>query len=181
MGNLKSFSNQKSSSFGCLHEPINTMSTTQRDSPTTSNQVDELIQSFSSLGIPKTHSTVGFANVIANMKHIRTLLTHRRLPDRGWSDFDIQWFLSTVAALDTNQKGPGSRWCGVGEREGRVYSSLVAQRHFGLSHGVGRSGDLSEPQPKAVGSSVLHRLSVHLALDAVRRGSGLTMAKSGAM
>lgn len=150
---------------------------------TSTTASDEIIQSFVSLNIPKTHATVGFANVIANMKHIRTLLTHRRLPMVGWSDFEIQWFLSTLSMLDTNQKGNanGSRWCGVGEREGRVYSALVAQRHYGFSHGVGRSGDLSEAQPKAAGSSVLHRLAVYLALDAVKRGSGLTMAKSGAM
>lgn len=66
-----------------------------------------------------------------------------------------------------------SRWCGVGEREGRVYSSLVAHRHFGLSHGMGRSGDITEPQPKAVGSSVMVKLTLLLALDAIRRGSGL--------
>jgi O-phospho-L-seryl-tRNASec:L-selenocysteinyl-tRNA synthase len=32
---------------------------------------------------------------------------------------------------------------GVGEREGRVYSGIVFRRHFGLSHGIGRSGEIS--------------------------------------
>lgn len=40
---------------------------------------------------------------------------------------------------------------GMGEREGRVYSSIVSRRHFGLMHGVGRSGDLMNEQPKAAG------------------------------
>lgn len=37
---------------------------------------------------------------------------------------------------------------GVGEREGRVASALVARRHWGLAHGIGRSGDIAAEQPK---------------------------------
>ncbi len=37
---------------------------------------------------------------------------------------------------------------GVGEREARVACGLVAQRHFRLAHGIGRSGDIAAPQPK---------------------------------
>ena len=37
---------------------------------------------------------------------------------------------------------------GVGEREARVASSLVYKRHFGLAHGIGRSGDVAAEQPK---------------------------------
>ncbi len=36
----------------------------------------------------------------------------------------------------------------VGEREGRVACPLVAQRHFHLAHGIGRSGDIAAEQPK---------------------------------
>jgi O-phospho-L-seryl-tRNASec:L-selenocysteinyl-tRNA synthase len=48
---------------------------------------------------------------------------------------------------------------GVGEREGRVFSSLVQGRYFGLSHGQGWSGNLKEIQPKAAGSSVLQMVT----------------------
>jgi O-phospho-L-seryl-tRNASec:L-selenocysteinyl-tRNA synthase len=150
------------------------------------NDKELLAKSLAALQIPKTHVTVGLSNLIASNKDVRSLLIHRRLPDSGWSDHEIQWFLYTVATLDTNLKTPISskimttssnsssvRWCGVGEREGRVYSNLVAQRHFGLSHGVGRSGDITEPQPKAVGSSVLAKLTLLMVMDGVRRGSGL--------
>lgn len=44
---------------------------------------------------------------------------------------------------------------GVGEREGWVFSSMVMQRYYGLTHGQGRSGNLTEIQPKAIGSSAL--------------------------
>jgi O-phospho-L-seryl-tRNASec:L-selenocysteinyl-tRNA synthase len=67
----------------------------------------------------------------------------------------------------------------VGEREGRVYSNLVLSRHFGLSHGIGRSGDITEPQPKAAGSSIMSELTRSLVLDAMRRGSGLDGTKNG--
>lgn len=48
--------------------------------------------------------------------------------------------------MDTNNS---PETIGAGEREGRVASALVARRHFGLSHGIGRSGDISAEQPKA--------------------------------
>jgi O-phospho-L-seryl-tRNASec:L-selenocysteinyl-tRNA synthase len=56
---------------------------------------------------------------------------------------------------------------GAGEREGRVYSRLVHARHYGLSHGVGRSGDIAAVQPKAAGSSLIYKLTNRLALDAI--------------
>ena len=37
---------------------------------------------------------------------------------------------------------------GVGEREARVASGLVARRHYRLAHGMGRSGDVAAEQPK---------------------------------
>ena len=39
---------------------------------------------------------------------------------------------------------------GVGEREARVACGLVARRHYGLAHGIGRSGDVAAEQPKVV-------------------------------
>jgi len=62
---------------------------------------------------------------------------------------------------------------GVGEREGHIICDLVLLRKIGFGNGIGRSGDLTESQPKAVGSSTIYRLTVHLVLDAIRRGSGL--------
>ena len=48
-----------------------------------------------------------------------------------------------------------------------MYSRLVASRHFFLAHGVGRSGDLTAQQPKAIGSSLLQALTTALTLSAV--------------
>ena len=95
------------------------------------------------------------------------------MPETGWDDLSIELTLAELAAMDSNNFCGN---CGVGEREGRVYSKLVARRHSQLSHGIGRSGDLDEAQPKAAGSSILYKLTTCLALHAVRT-AGLTNAK----
>ena len=55
----------------------------------------------------------------------------------------------------------------MGEREGRVFSTLVHERHFGFAHGIGRSGDLLEIQPKALGSALIYRLTNRMTLQAL--------------
>jgi O-phospho-L-seryl-tRNASec:L-selenocysteinyl-tRNA synthase len=47
---------------------------------------------------------------------------------------------------------------GVGEREARVASRMVAKRHFGLAHGIGRSGDVAAEQPKVSLNGALRKL-----------------------
>lgn len=66
---------------------------------------------------------------------------------------------------------------GVGEREARVYSQLVARRHYRFAHGIGRSGDIAEPQPKAAGSSLMAKITSFMARDALRI-AGLDRMKS---
>eukprot|EP00094_Tigriopus_californicus_P012240 TCALIF_11830-PA protein Name:"Similar to SEPSECS O-phosphoseryl-tRNA(Sec) selenium transferase (Homo sapiens)" AED:0.08 eAED:0.08 QI:0/0/0/0.83/1/1/6/0/440 len=90
----------------------------------------------------------------------------RKLPEIGWSDTDIETLLLELARMDSNNF-PGN--CGVGERESRIHSQLVYRRHFGLGHGIGRSGDLCEVQPKAAGSSTLNKLTNALVLDVIRQ------------
>jgi len=98
-------------------------------------------------------------------KLIECLLTHRRLPDQGWPDRVIELFLNQVSMMDSNNFVEN---IGVGEREGRVFSDLVQKRHYGLSHGIGRSGDINEQQPKAAGSSLVQKLTNYLVLDAMK-------------
>lgn len=42
---------------------------------------------------------------------------------------------------------------------------LVWKRHYRLTHGIGRSGDLSAAQPKAVGSTILANITESMVLD----------------
>lgn len=58
--------------------------------------------------------------------------------------------------------------CSVGERESRIVSNIVARRHFRMGHGIGRSGDLEEVQPKAAGSSLMYKLTNALVLEVIR-------------
>lgn len=124
-------------------------------------------------GIPKNYSAQAEQVQKTRDGKIQHLLQHRKLPVEGWSERDVENLLRHFADMDSNNF-PGN--CGVGEREGRVYSNLVMRRCFGLTHGVGRSGDLREPQPKAAGSSVLARLTNSLALDLIR-SAGVRSAK----
>ena len=78
---------------------------------------------------------------------------------------DAQELLLRDAALMDSNNFPAN--VGVGEREARVACPLVARRHFGLAHGVGRSGDITAEQPKAAGSTLLARLCNLLAADAL--------------
>lgn len=107
-------------------------------------------------------------------KMITSLLTQRRLPDEGWDDASINMLLEEIASFDTNNFMGN---VGVGEREGRVICDLVRRRHFGLTHGIGRSGDVMAEQPKAAGSSLIVTLTRYLALDAIHI-AGIKAAKS---
>lgn len=95
----------------------------------------------------------------------RSILAQRRMPDMGMSDAQVERIVMNLSMMDSNNF-PGH--CGAGEREGRVLSSLVAKRHYHMSHGIGRSGDLMSDQPKACGSSLLNQVANAFVLDAIR-------------
>jgi O-phospho-L-seryl-tRNASec:L-selenocysteinyl-tRNA synthase len=97
---------------------------------------------------------------------VKSLLAQRRMPETGWDEGTLRLLLQEIALMDSNTFVGNA---GVGEREARIVCPLVAQRHFGLGHGVGRSGDIAEEQPKAAGSSLLYKLTNNLAQDALRR------------
>uniref|UniRef100_A0A8C4I5G1 O-phosphoseryl-tRNA(Sec) selenium transferase n=1 Tax=Dicentrarchus labrax TaxID=13489 RepID=A0A8C4I5G1_DICLA len=96
---------------------------------------------------------------------IRHLLEQGKCPEEGWSESTIELFLNELAVMDSNNFLGN---CGVGEREGRVASSLVARRHYRLIHGIGRSGDIAAIQPKAAGSSLLNKLTNSVVLDILK-------------
>ncbi len=53
------------------------------------------------------------------LSRISHLLTHRKLPSSGWSEQDVSELLSRLSRMDSNNLPVR---CGVGEREGRVFS-----------------------------------------------------------
>ncbi|MBZ3881408.1 O-phosphoseryl-tRNA(Sec) selenium transferase [Sciurus carolinensis] len=96
---------------------------------------------------------------------IRLLLEKGKCPEDGWDESTLELFLHELAIMDSNNFLGN---CGVGEREGRVASALVARRHYRLIHGIGRSGDISAVQPKAAGSSLLNKITNSLVLDIIK-------------
>ena len=69
-------------------------------------------------------------------KLIRILLTQRKIPDRPWTTSTIELFLHELSMMDSNNFIEN---VGFGERESRVFSSIVQKRHFHLGHGIGRA------------------------------------------
>jgi O-phospho-L-seryl-tRNASec:L-selenocysteinyl-tRNA synthase len=113
--------------------------------------------------VSKTYIAQGSQALQRRRKLIKSLLSERRLPTEGWDDQMIELFLQEVSLMDSNNFVDN---VGLGEREGRVAYHMVAKRHFYMSHGIGRSGELSAEQPKAAGSSLLAKVSNHLVKDA---------------
>ena len=109
---------------------------------------------------------------------LKTLLSQRSVPECGWPDSAIEQLLQELAAMDSNNFIGN---VGCGEREGRVLCPLVARRHFGLAHGIGRSGDVAAIQPKAAGSSLINKLNNALLLDFLRRVCNLRAAQRCAL
>lgn len=95
---------------------------------------------------------------------LQTLLIHKKLPSVGLDDSLIEFIVRDLSAMDSNNFPSNA---GVGEREGRVYSPLVAKRHYNFAHGIGRSGDIAEVQPKAAGSSIMYKLTMSLVAHAL--------------
>jgi O-phospho-L-seryl-tRNASec:L-selenocysteinyl-tRNA synthase len=97
---------------------------------------------------------------------VRVLFEQRRVPEEGWEDEVIDFLLTVSSWMDTDKDRKGAQ---IGEREARVASPLVSKLAHGFCHGVGRSGNISAPQPKAAGASLMHFLANKLALDILQR------------
>lgn len=125
--------------------------------------MDKLEKEASNL-VKVTYVRQGIQNLASRQQLLKILLTHKKLPVHGWDDSVIEFALTELAAMDSNNFMSN---VGVGEREGRVYSEIIRRRHFRMSHGIGRSGDIAEIQPKAAGSSLLYKIAVCLAQHAL--------------
>ncbi|CAJ0590922.1 unnamed protein product [Cylicocyclus nassatus] len=103
----------------------------------------------------------------ASAKLLNSLWEQKRIPEEGWPEHALELFLSWLACHDTNNRVDIAT-VGAGEREGRVVCPLVRRLHCNLSHGIGRSGNIGDIQPKALGSSMLACLANEFALHALQ-------------
>ncbi|KAF1333507.1 O-phosphoseryl-trna selenium transferase, partial [Globisporangium splendens] len=125
--------------------------------------------------VPPTYVEQGLAAIRNREQLFTTLLSQRRVPNDGWDEQTVELVLQSLAAMDSNNFRTN---IGAGEREARVFSSLVAKRHFHLCHGVGRSGDVAAVQPKAAGSSLIVQLTNALAKDLLREAGLRSIASA---
>lgn len=117
------------------------------------------------LGIKASYVKQGLQSLQQRTNTLQTLLLHKKLPKQGLDDTVIEFIAAELAVMDSNNFPSNT---GVGEREGRVFSRLVARRHYNFAHGIGRSGDITEVQPKAAGSSILYKLTMHMTAHAMQ-------------
>ncbi len=116
--------------------------------------------------IPSNHLARGLTTLGTRMQPLKELLDQRTIPEKGWSEDQIAAFIELLASMDTDKDPKAAR---VGEREGRVASPLVDRLGAGFCHGIGRSGQIAAPQPKAPGGSIMYMLVNRFATTILRK------------
>ncbi|MEO2117032.1 MAG: O-phosphoseryl-tRNA(Sec) selenium transferase [Methanocaldococcus sp.] len=106
--------------------------------------------------IPRHMENRGKLTLKENLKIIENILKQRKVPENGIDEEHIKLLLRLLSFMDTD-KDPNV--VQIGEREARVYTKLQRDGVFDFCHGVGRSGNLMDPQPKAPGASVMYKLT----------------------
>ncbi|NHJ13739.1 MAG: O-phosphoseryl-tRNA(Sec) selenium transferase [Candidatus Thorarchaeota archaeon] len=125
--------------------------------------------------LPPNIAARGRVTIEAVLAPIRDVLSRRAFPDVSLSDEQLDLLLKLLSSMDTDKDPEAAR---VGEREARISSPIVGKLSGGFNHGIGRSGHLAAPQPKAPGASLMQQVADSIALDAIRK-LGLNNVKSG--
>ena len=125
--------------------------------------------------IPENIARRGRTTIDSLLAPVRDVLNRRTFPDKPMSDAQLELMVQILSSMDTDKDPEASR---VGEREGRVASPYVASLAADFNHGIGRSGQLASPQPKAAGASLMQQVANNTALDAIRK-LGLSNVKAG--
>jgi O-phospho-L-seryl-tRNASec:L-selenocysteinyl-tRNA synthase len=127
---------------------------------------NDIIGYFENTPIPQNILNRG--NLVLNnfLDPMRILFEQKAMPMESWTDEQISFFLQTLSNMDTDKDDKASR---VGEREARIASKLHLLTSSGFCHGVGRSGYLTAPQPKAPGGSIMYEISNYVARDFLRK------------
>ena len=109
--------------------------------------------------IPENIIKRGLVSLGSFLKPMEDLLNQLKPPENGWRDDQIKFFLEILAHLDTNNDPSAFQ---IGEREGRISTPLLYDLTAGFIHGVGRSGNIKAPQPKATGGSIVNTITDRL-------------------
>ena len=125
------------------------------------------------LFIGKSYTKIGISLENSHEKILKNLLNSRSIPNDPLNQNTINFILNTISNMDSNNS---PNHIGIGEREGRIISNIVLNRNFGLVHGMGRSGNINDLQPKAVGSSLLVQLTISMTKNLLH-SIGMTFIK----
>jgi len=125
--------------------------------------------------IPESIARRGRTTIDSLLAPVRDILNRRVFPERGLTDRQLELMVQILSSMDTDKDPEAAR---VGEREARVASPYVASLAADFNHGIGRSGKLTAPQPKAAGASLMQQVANSTALDAIRK-LGLSNTKAG--
>ncbi len=125
--------------------------------------------------IPKNMALRGRITIDALLAPVKDILNRQRFPDKPLTERQVELMFTLLSSMDTDKDPAAAR---VGEREGRTIAPLLDRLSTGFNHGIGRSGHLTAPQPKAAGASLMQQVTNHVALDAIRR-LGLENVRAG--
>jgi O-phospho-L-seryl-tRNASec:L-selenocysteinyl-tRNA synthase len=125
--------------------------------------------------IPESIARRGRTTIDSLMAPIRDVLNRRIFPDKSMTDSQLELMVQILSSMDTDKDPEAAR---VGEREARIASPFVGTLSAGFNHGIGRSGQLNAPQPKAAGASLMQQITNSIALDAIRK-LGLSNVRAG--
>jgi O-phospho-L-seryl-tRNASec:L-selenocysteinyl-tRNA synthase len=135
------------------------------------DEIDRILEK----NIPKSMLQRGRTTVDSLLGPVRDVLNRRQFPEKALTDLQLEMMLQLLSSLDTDKDPEAAR---VGEREARIASPYIGRLSAGFNHGIGRSGQLTSPQPKAPGASLMQQVANNVALDAIRK-LGLSNMKSG--
>lgn len=125
--------------------------------------------------IPESMARRGRTTIDSLLAPVRDVLNRRIFPENGLTDPQLELMVQILSSMDTDKDPEAAR---VGEREGRVASPYVARLAADFNHGIGRSGQLTAPQPKAAGASLMQQVANSTALDAIKK-LGLSNVNAG--
>ncbi|CAG9475384.1 unnamed protein product [Plasmodium vivax] len=93
------------------------------------------------------------------------ILNYGRVPNEGLNEITIMSILHQISSQNLCNSEKNVK---IGERENRIYSALVRNKYIGFGHGIGRSGNLDDVQPKSAGNSVLAKATTSFVKDLIK-------------
>ncbi|MBN1216565.1 MAG: O-phosphoseryl-tRNA(Sec) selenium transferase [Candidatus Lokiarchaeota archaeon] len=128
--------------------------------------IDNIIDLFKKSKVPENIINRGKIGLDRFLNPIKVLLEQKCVPEEPWNDEQIKFFFKILSQMDIDKD---TRIAHVGEREARIVSNMQLEISGGFCHGIGRSGFLTAPQPKAPGSSIMYEIANYLAKDAMKK------------